>query len=400
MDLNVPSSPDPLGELDPSTHCPTQSSYAFTANAATATSHKRTASSRSAIPDALRPAPFQFTAASRPLAQAPVASTCEEALSIARSMVIQASALATSRKTQTDLLDLLEVFRDYTENNRVNKHSVSVLASQVSNLESVSRAIGSKTKLLQKPALAAVTQALPQRSTPAASTPAATSASASASTSASTTTAPSYATAAANGQPKTDWQTVAKKKTPIPTPKNSLSTRQLVLLQDQQTSINSTTNSFSSLAIRGARQLPVEARNAARNLLHLSQTTYDIQAIIDGRQQAFEEARARCEKRAAVIDTSFRGGMVTDFDNIERDWYEKQDTAAAAAEPVLNALDMVRLENAALIDNVRSDFKAEIRALRLEVRALTQTIRDVLVPAAKVVGETAPAIAEPSAPVC
>ncbi|KAF1355600.1 hypothetical protein EJ07DRAFT_181933 [Lizonia empirigonia] len=50
MDLNVPSSPDPLGELDPSTHCPTQSSYAFTANAATATSHKRTASSRSAIP--------------------------------------------------------------------------------------------------------------------------------------------------------------------------------------------------------------------------------------------------------------------------------------------------------------------------------------------------------------
>ncbi|KAF1935530.1 hypothetical protein EJ02DRAFT_123645, partial [Clathrospora elynae] len=72
-------------------------------------------------------------------------------------MVIQATSIATSTQEQSQLLDLLEVFRDFTENGRVNKHGLSVLASQVSSLETISRTIGSKVRQLQKPAPATTT---------------------------------------------------------------------------------------------------------------------------------------------------------------------------------------------------------------------------------------------------
>ena len=141
-------------------------------------------------------------------------------------MVIQASNLADTHEEQTRLLDLLEVFRDFTENNRINKHGVSVLASQVSSLESVSRSLGSKVKQLQKASPPSVTTP----STPAAPVAA--------------TQAPpalrSYAATAANTQPRsTNWQLVTNKKSPAPTPKNSLSTRQLVLVQENLSPFNS-----------------------------------------------------------------------------------------------------------------------------------------------------------------
>jgi hypothetical protein len=56
----------------------------------------------------------------------------------------------TKRKTQ--LLNLLKVFRDFTENGRVNKHSLSVLASQVSLLETVLKNLGKSVCEIHKTA--------------------------------------------------------------------------------------------------------------------------------------------------------------------------------------------------------------------------------------------------------
>ncbi len=56
-------------------------------------------------------------------------TTSQEAISLARDLVVQASQLATSKMQQDKLLDLLEVFRDYTENNRLNKQSLTIMAS-------------------------------------------------------------------------------------------------------------------------------------------------------------------------------------------------------------------------------------------------------------------------------
>jgi hypothetical protein len=49
----------------------------------------------------------------------PVASSAQEAISIARDMVLQASTLAETNQEQTKLLDLLKVFRNFTETGRV-----------------------------------------------------------------------------------------------------------------------------------------------------------------------------------------------------------------------------------------------------------------------------------------
>ncbi|KAF2633551.1 hypothetical protein BU25DRAFT_298191, partial [Macroventuria anomochaeta] len=200
----------------------------------------------------------------------PTAHTAKEAISIARNMVTQASKLADTHEEQTRLLDLLEVFRDFTENNRVNKHGVSVLASQVSNLESVSRSLGSKVKQLQKPTTAttATTATPPEPTQPSPPTR-------------------SYATTASNSQPKTtDWQLVGNKKTPAPTPKNSLSTRQLVLLQEHPAPFNSLQlrNAFNQAFVNKGVSSPVVALvtpSAKQNIVLTTTPTFTAKYLLE-----------------------------------------------------------------------------------------------------------------------
>lgn len=49
----------------------------------------------------------------------PVVHTAQEAIYVARDMVLQASTLAETNQEQTKLLDLLEIFRNYTETGRI-----------------------------------------------------------------------------------------------------------------------------------------------------------------------------------------------------------------------------------------------------------------------------------------
>ena len=58
----------------------------------------------------------------------PKAASIKEALEIARNLVIQAANLAENNPTrQTSLLDLVEVFRDFTKSSRVNKKNSVIL---------------------------------------------------------------------------------------------------------------------------------------------------------------------------------------------------------------------------------------------------------------------------------
>ena len=75
--------------------------------------------------------------------------TTKSVLLEARDLIIEASSIAVTHQEQSRILDLLELFREYTEKGQV-KTVASILASQVNNLETATRKIESKTKALTK----------------------------------------------------------------------------------------------------------------------------------------------------------------------------------------------------------------------------------------------------------
>jgi hypothetical protein len=76
----------------------------------------------------------------------------KECIEQAQYLVAKASVLAVSTERKTQLLDLLEVFQDFTEQGHVNKHGLSVLANQVSSLETFSKNLGKSVCKIHKTA--------------------------------------------------------------------------------------------------------------------------------------------------------------------------------------------------------------------------------------------------------
>ena len=76
-----------------------------------------------------------------------IPTTAKIAILQARDLIVQAYTLTTSRDEQSKLLDLIEVFREFTEKGRIQNAS-SILASQVTNLETATRQIETKTRAL------------------------------------------------------------------------------------------------------------------------------------------------------------------------------------------------------------------------------------------------------------
>ncbi|KAH7553336.1 hypothetical protein BM1_08309 [Bipolaris maydis] len=139
----------------------------------------------------------------------PKATTVEEALEIARNLVVQAASLAESNPSQqTSLLDLVEVFRDYTETGRVSRKNAAILGDQISSLSNVSKELRDKVRRLDKPTPAQPNQQ-GNRQTAAPTQPI------------------SYAAAAAANKEQ-QWTTVQKKAPQKAKP--SLKERQLVLV--------------------------------------------------------------------------------------------------------------------------------------------------------------------------
>ncbi|EMD97939.1 hypothetical protein COCHEDRAFT_1209700 [Bipolaris maydis C5] len=115
---------------------------------------------------------------------------------------------STPPSTQTSLLDLVEVFRDYTKTGRVNKKNAAILGDQISSLSNVSKELRDKVRRLDKPTPAQPNQQS-NRQTAAPTQPI------------------SYA-AAATANKEQQWTTVQKKAPQKAKP--SLKERQLVLV--------------------------------------------------------------------------------------------------------------------------------------------------------------------------
>ena len=58
----------------------------------------------------------------------------------ARDLIVKAYSTTQNRNTQARLLDLLEVFREYTKNSQI-RYTSTILATQVANLEQTARKI-------------------------------------------------------------------------------------------------------------------------------------------------------------------------------------------------------------------------------------------------------------------
>jgi hypothetical protein len=155
--------------------------------------------------------------------------TTRELILEARDKLLQACSITRDHSVQSRLLDLLEIFREYTEKGKLHSAS-TIIASQVANLETATRQIEFKAKALAKAQPASLTTN--QNSTP-----------------------PSFATVASTNSTRTtspqEWTLVEKSiKAPKkdPSPKNQKKPNRLILIKSP-TGSNST---FSPLAVRNA----------------------------------------------------------------------------------------------------------------------------------------------------
>jgi hypothetical protein len=152
-------------------------------------------------------------------------------------LIVQAYTIEKSRDEQSKLLDLLEVFRDFTEKGKIETAS-SIITTQIANLEAATRQIETKARALAKET---TLPALPNQPNPA-NNP---------------STFPSYAAtaaAAANGSNATpqnatpqEWTLVGSKPKPK-TPAKPQASNRLILVK----SPTGTDTNFSSLATRNA----------------------------------------------------------------------------------------------------------------------------------------------------
>jgi len=133
----------------------------------------------------------------------------------ARDKLIRAAMIEKCQEEKTRILDLLQIFQEYTEKKRLTSVS-NILANQISDLERVARSLKNAPKATNEPTR-------PQTSTtPQAAPP------------------KSFAAAAASPPPtSTNWQLVGKKgKTtpkPTPPPKENHREKRLVLVQTVKT---------------------------------------------------------------------------------------------------------------------------------------------------------------------
>jgi len=148
----------------------------------------------------------------------------------ARDLLLKACTLTESRDEQGRLLDLLEIFREYTEKGELQKSS-RIIASQVAHLETATRKIETQAKALTKTTPNVATSQTPL------SRP------------------PSYATTASNGANKTtspqEWTVVGKPKPAkkdLPFKATAKKCQRLILIQ----STIGTDPEFSPLAVRNA----------------------------------------------------------------------------------------------------------------------------------------------------
>ena len=157
----------------------------------------------------------------------------------ARDLIVLASTLTKDRQEQTRLLDLLAIFREYTEKGSLFKAS-TIITSQIANLESATRQIQTTTRsLIQAKPATPITSSKPT-----------------ASNSQPTSQKPSYANIAKTSQPtgSQEWTKIGPKgpiKPQTPGPPKPRKEDRITLIQETPLPDGRNPN-FSPLAIRNA----------------------------------------------------------------------------------------------------------------------------------------------------
>lgn len=192
----------------------------------------------------------------------------------ARDLIVQAYSLTKSRDEQSKLLDLLEVFREFTEKGRIQNAS-SIIASQISNLETATRQIESKTRALTS-----------TKSPELAKTP----------------STVSFASVASQGAKPSDtiaqeWTIVGKQKAPASTPKvaekptrpSKDKSNRLILIKSSTgtspnfsplTTRNALNKAFADKGIKGPVVLSV-TRSILQNLVITTASPFTAEFLLD-----------------------------------------------------------------------------------------------------------------------
>jgi hypothetical protein len=250
-------SSDPLGHLSP----------LFSQFANTAETHRF--QKRKSPPTEAQQLPRTFPTDNLPGNTGNLPITAREAILQARDLIIVAYS-KTTREEQTKLLDLLEIFREFTESGKITKTS-NIIASQIANLETVTRKIESKTRNLVNNTKSTSNQPINQPTNQPIGQSFAQIAS---------------STIVDNSKPQ-EWTIVGKKSKIIPKPatkpKEAKNTRRLIL-----TRLITRNDAFSPLALRnafnkafsekGIKNLVVASVTKSRNSNLVITTTSDFTA--------------------------------------------------------------------------------------------------------------------------
>ncbi|KAF1980549.1 hypothetical protein K402DRAFT_387825, partial [Aulographum hederae CBS 113979] len=181
--------------------------------------------------------------------------TSREAIFAARDLVVLASQLSQDRAEQSKMLDLLQIFREYTEKGQV-RYASSIIASQVASLENISKRIDNKTKF-QKPSQPPIQL-------------------------------PAQPSARLSIQPWTTVQRKAKSQGPHQGAK-ALKTRQLILIRTVQAPINplkirdAINNAFSQKGVDHKVIASVSLSKTNQNIILTTMQSFTGQYLLDQR---------------------------------------------------------------------------------------------------------------------
>ncbi|KAF1990556.1 hypothetical protein K402DRAFT_390178, partial [Aulographum hederae CBS 113979] len=200
-----------------------------------------------------------------------------EAILAARDFIVVASQLSHDRTEQSSLLDLLQIFRDFTEKGQV-RYASSIIAFQVATLENVSKRIDNKTKTHKPAKPAQLSQPIPSPPQPVQLQQA----------------KPSYAQMASPRTGKTgkaEWTTIQKKTKPQgPTQGvQALRFKQLILIRTVQSPINplrirdAINNAFSQKGIEHKVIASVSLSKTNQNIILTTMQSFTGQYLLDQR---------------------------------------------------------------------------------------------------------------------
>ncbi|KAF1986689.1 hypothetical protein K402DRAFT_332103 [Aulographum hederae CBS 113979] len=200
-----------------------------------------------------------------------------EAILAARDLIVIASQLSHERAEQSSLLNLFQIFREFTEKGQV-RYASSIIASQVATLENISKRIDNQTKT-HKPAKPAQSpQPTPSPQQPVQLQQA----------------KPSYAQVASprTGETgKSEWTTVQKKTKPQgPNQRvQALRSRQLILIKTVQSPISplrikdAINNAFGQKGVEHKVIASVSLSKTNQNIILTTMQSFTGQYLLDQR---------------------------------------------------------------------------------------------------------------------